>query len=270
VHGNEKCGTYAIFRMIDDIRSGRVKIGKGRVTFVPICNPQAYAKNVRFVERNLNRFLVPMAEPDCYEARLGNILCPVLADCDVLLDLHSYRDGTKPFIFVESATSERARTFASTLGPETLLTGWAAAYAASNEDRAKPEKHPDESTGTTEYARRFGALSVTMECGDHNDPQSAERAYAAIQNALRVTGLVEGTVLSNPARMVVMRRVFYKTDAGTLARDWRHLDAVKAGDVLATRASGEALCAPANGFMILPDKQSPVGQEWFYFGEAVD
>ena len=269
VHGNETCGTFAIQRVIEEFRTGQLRLEKGRVTFVPICNPEAYKRGVRYVERNLNRFLVPMNEPDCYEARLGNSLCPLLADCDVLLDLHSYPDGSKPFVFVEDVRSEAARAFASCLGPETLLSGWGEAYAASPSGKPQTPKHPDESTGTTEYARRFGALSVTMECGDHADLQSIERAYHAIHQTLRYSGLVAGAVLSVKTRCVVVRRVFYRTDEGIWARDWKHLDAVQSGTLLATRANGEELRAPYDGFVILPDRYSQLDQEWFYLGQEV-
>src|ERR1700743_2723936 len=93
VHGNEKCGTVAIRRVIEDIEAGRLPILKGQVTFVPIANPRAFDLDQRYAERNLNRYLVPMQNPDCYEAKLGNILCPMLAACDVLLDIHSYTVG---------------------------------------------------------------------------------------------------------------------------------------------------------------------------------
>src|ERR1700722_2564509 len=97
VHGNEKCGTLAIKRICREFDEGRLKILRGQATFSSITNRRAYENNVRFVERNLNRYLVPMAEPDCYEAQLGNVLCPMLAACDVLLDIPCYTVGGPPF-----------------------------------------------------------------------------------------------------------------------------------------------------------------------------
>src|SRR5260221_13088285 len=57
VHGNETCGTQAIGRVLNEIDSGALKIARGRVTFVPVTNPLAYARKDRIGDRNLNRNL---------------------------------------------------------------------------------------------------------------------------------------------------------------------------------------------------------------------
>ena len=188
VHGNEKCGTIAINRVIAEIDFGALKLARGKITFVPISNPRAYDEDKRFIERNLNRYLVPMEKPDCYEARLGNILCPMLESCDVLLDIHSYTVGGEPFIFV-GQDDHKGHEFAANLGGHTLLTGWAQAYAKMGRKRAEIDKN--ESTGTTEYARLHGAVSVTLECGQHKDPEAPSVAYNAIRNALRYLELTQ-------------------------------------------------------------------------------
>jgi predicted deacylase len=64
----------------------------GSVTFVPITNPLAYAKGVRNGDRNLNRNLFPNDDPQDFEDRIANWLCPLLGQHDVLLDaLVQYR-----------------------------------------------------------------------------------------------------------------------------------------------------------------------------------
>ncbi|MDE2029802.1 MAG: succinylglutamate desuccinylase/aspartoacylase family protein [Alphaproteobacteria bacterium] len=267
IHGNEKCGAEAIRRIVPEIRSGAVALTRGRVTFVPVANPRAYAQDVRFTERNLNRFLVPMEKPDCYEAKIGNLLCPLLADCDFLLDLHSYSVGGPPFIFIGEG-DEKGRVFAAGLGEHAQLTGWASAYAASGHGEGKLT---DESTGTTEYARRFGATSVTLECGQHRDPQAPDVAYRAIRNALRYLGMTGETAsqtTANAARLITVRRVYYREDNGAFAKPWKHLDTVAAGETVGHDAKGIAVTAPGDGYIVMPHADAPVGEEWFYFGTA--
>lgn len=264
VHGNEVCGTAAIRRVLTELDSGAIKLARGQVTFVPICNPRAYAAGVRFIERNLNRYLVPTDNPDCYEARLGNILCHMIAAGDVLLDLHSYPRGGEAFAFV-GPENPRERAFAASLGVNTLLTGWEEAYAATG--RKSSSVSADEGVGTEEYARRCGKIASIVECGDHADPLAADVGYKAIRNAMRHLGIVtDGEVCENAPRLVTVSQVFYRDDDGTFTRDWRHLDEVKAGEIIATRADGSALRAPADGFVILPHVDCDIGQEWFYFG----
>ena len=83
--------------MTDDIDTGALAIARGRVTFVPVTNPLAYAKGERSGERNLNRNLGPVENPADFEDRVANWLCPLLGQHQVLLDLHSTRADAGPF-----------------------------------------------------------------------------------------------------------------------------------------------------------------------------
>src|ERR1700758_5091370 len=87
VHGDETCGTRAIERVVAAIDAGTLPIAAGRVTFVPVANPLAYAEKRRIGDRNLNRRLLPTATPREFEDHIANWLCPLLAEHEVLLDL---------------------------------------------------------------------------------------------------------------------------------------------------------------------------------------
>ncbi|HEU0118681.1 MAG TPA: succinylglutamate desuccinylase/aspartoacylase family protein [Alphaproteobacteria bacterium] len=266
IHGNEKCGTIGCERVMKEIDSGELKIKKGKVTFVPIGNPRAYDQDKRFTERNLNRYLVPHEKPDTYEAKLGNILCPMLENCDVHLSIHSYTVGGEPFIFV-SQHSAKEHEFAAALGPYTQLTGWDEAYAATG--RKKKAEDDEEGTGSIEYARRFGALAVNIECGQHKDPKAPDVAYHAIRNALRYLGMTDEAPLKpdvSKSRLVTVTHVFYRDDEGDLAKHWKHLEPVKKAEPIAFHADKSPIASPENGFVIMPREGCPVGEEWFYVG----
>jgi len=100
VHGNEVCGTLAIRRLIDAIDRGTVTITAGRLTLVPVTNPLAYGKRQRNGDRNLNRHLAPRTDPLDYEDHIANWLCPLLAQHDVLLDLHSFQAPGSAFVML--------------------------------------------------------------------------------------------------------------------------------------------------------------------------
>ncbi len=265
VHGNEPCGAVAIPHVIAELMTGKRNLVRGRVTFVPVCNPRAYAAGERYIDRNLNRYLVPQAHPDCYEARLGNILCGLLADCDALLDLHSTPRGNEPHVYVEpSNPAEYA--YAAHLGLRTLITGWEDVYAATDR-KAVEQIHPDEGIGTEQAVRRRGGLAALVECGQDGDPQAVEVAYRAIHNALKHFGMVEEKALASGAtRLVRMTKVYYRDDNGAFTRPWRDFDPVEAGEPMAIRANGTRLCAPANGLVVMPQPDCALGPEWFYFG----
>ena len=266
IHGNEKCGTTAIRRVMDEIDSGKLRIVRGQLTFVPIANPRAYDEDKRFIERNLNRYLVPMKDPDTYEARLGNILCPMLEACDVHLSIHSYTVGGDPFIFV-SPQDDKEHAFAACLGPYMMVTGWAEAYAATG--RKAKDADENESVGTIEYARRHGATAIDIECGQHKDPNAPEVAYQAIRNALRFLEMTSEPKLATPPKkqnLVTLSHVFYRDDQGQFPKNWKHLDRVQKGEPMAFREDKSPIEAPGNGFIIMPKVNASLGEEWFYFG----
>ncbi len=261
VHGNEKCGTTAINRIIPEFESGRMALKNGHITLIPICNPRAYEKDVRFIERNLNRNLVPFPMPDTYEATLGNILIPYLEHCDVLLDLHSYTVGGKAFAFI-NPVNEKTLAYGAALGVDCLVSNFDGAIAASG---AKAEEG-NWSVGTTEYARYKGAMSITMECGQHRDPKAPEYAYQAILNALGHLGMLDHPAPTHKALHIGLETCAYRTDAGSFARDWKNFDKISKGELIATRANGEKLLAPFDGIIVLPNATAGINSEWYYFG----
>lgn len=91
VHGNEICGPLAIRRLMAEIDEGRLVIARGVLTLVPVCNALGYQRGTREGERDLNRALGPTANPRQFEDHVANWLCPLLAQHEVLLDLHSFR-----------------------------------------------------------------------------------------------------------------------------------------------------------------------------------
>src|SRR5262249_28973154 len=148
-----------------------------------------------------------------------------------------------------------------------LLTGWAEAYAATG--RKAKAADENESVGTIEYARRFGATAIDIECGQHKDPKAPEVAYQAIRNALRYLGMTSETKLEASTKkppLVTMPHVYYREDEGKFPKSWKHLEKVKKGEPMAFRQDKSPIEAPDNGFIIMPKVNAPIGEEWFYFG----
>ena len=200
VHGNETCGTKAIQRVMQEIDSGKLLVRAGSVTFVPVTNPLAYQLNQRSGERNLNRNLFPKEAPQDFEDQIANWLCPLLAQHDVLLDLHSFNAQSQPFVMVGPrnnngplqpfAHAEKERALARRLGVNRFVDGWLATYGEGVQRRMKGSDASQLETvlrygvGTTEYMRTTGGYALTLECGQHADPAAPDVAYRAIMNTL--------------------------------------------------------------------------------------
>jgi predicted deacylase len=283
VHGNETCGTQAIMRVLDELDSGALRIAAGSVTFVPVANPLAYARGERAGERNLNRRLFPSRQPQDFEDHVANWLCPLLAQHEVLLDLHSFSANSEPFAMLGPldnketlepfAHSAKERALARRLGVRRFVDGWMATYAKGVTRRAASEQELQDAlrygVGTTEYMRRMGGYAITLECGQHDAPNAPQVAYRAIMNTLSFLELIDAPrpVPVEPGQIeaLSMAEVTDKADAeDRFAREWSSFDRVAKGDTIGVRSDGRAVLASFDGMVLFPDAGAAAGSEWFY------
>ena len=288
VHGNETCGTQAIRRVMQEVVDGGLKLRAGCVTFVPVTNPLAYARHQRTGDRNLNRNLFPSAEPREFEDHVANWLCPLLAAHDVVLDLHSFHTGGEPFVMLGPednagalepfARAVEEEALALCLGVRRFVDGWLDTYALGVQRRSGQERGDSEEAaralrygiGTTEYMRTVGGYGLTLECGQHDDPEAPHVAYRAIRNALVHLGIAAGAVPVGAGDIEGLRlyRVIDRMHPDDrLSRDWASFDRLRAGEVIGVRHDGTPLLADCDGYLVFPNPEALPGQEWFYLAK---
>lgn len=294
VHGNETCGTRAIERVLAELSAGELEIVRGTVTFVPVCNPLAYAKGQRMGDRNLNRRLKPTDRPTEYEDHVANILCPLLAAHEVLLDLHSFRGPGRAFVMrgpadntgtLEPFAHEAAEAaLAAHVGVDRVVDGWMDAYAsgiarrraraaAGDTAAAAAVEDPSYGIGTTEYMRSQGGYGVTLECGQHEDPQAPMVGYRAIRQTLALLALAD-LPLQPPAApfesLCLASVIDRHAEGDRFVRSWTSFDPLAEGELIAMRADGSEVRAPRAGYIVFPDVGAAPGHEWFYLAQASD
>jgi len=288
VHGNETAGTRGIERVLGEIERGEIAITRGSVTFVPVCNPLAYHHGRRMGERNLNRRLQPTATPQDFEDRIANVLCPLLAEHGVLLDLHSFRSPGRAFVMRGPADNtgglepfahaEAEARLAAHVGPNRIVEGWMGAYAAGVAQRrargltpGAVHEDPSYGVGTTEYMRSQGGYGLTLECGQHDDPAGADVAHHAIRQTLALLGMAD-LPLAPPARpfgcLALTQVVDRHAEGDRFAKAWTSFDPLAQGELIAVRADGSEVRAPEAGCIVFPDASALPGHEWFYLAQA--
>jgi predicted deacylase len=288
VHGNEVAGSLAIGRLIDDLDNGRLNLTRGRLTLVPVTNPLAAALDTRSGERNLNRNLRPTAVPQDFEDRIANVLCPLLAQHDGLIDLHSFNSAGEAFALIGPednagelepfAHAAQEVRLARHLGPGRIVEGWMAAYAEGvRKRRARSaargvtlDTDPNYGVGTTEFMRSAGGWAVTLECGQHADPQAPKVGWRAVRQALALFDMAD-CELSPPREDQELIRLVEVTDRlhpdDQFIREWKSFDAVTAGEPIGRRHDGALVVAPADGRIVFPNVKAEPGFEWFYFAQ---
>ena len=290
VHGNEICGTQAILRLMREMETGEIRLLAGGVTLVPVCNPLAYALGQREGERNLNRRLRPTTQITQFEDAVANWLCPLLAQHDTLVDLHSFRGAGRAFVMVGPdnnqgqieafALAEEERSLALRLGVTRFVDGWLSTYALGVQKRqaryatqpelaAQLDLDPNYGVGTTETMRALGGCALTLECGQHQDPMASEVAYQAMLSTLRHFGMITGSALQEAPttqrealRLVEVVDKIHADDS--FSRTWASFDQVKQGEEIGKRADGRVVVAEFDAAIVFPDVAAKAGEEWFY------
>lgn len=294
VHGNEVCGSKAIRRVIAEIENHQLQLISGAVTFVPVTNPLAYQLGQRNGDRNLNRRLRPTDDPQEFEDHIANWLCPLMAQHQILLDLHSFRGVGQAFVMVgpennageiepfQFSTEEEA--LAQRLGVNRFVDGWLSTYAkgvarrsarlmVSAESSALQNSDPEYGVGTTEYMRSVGGYALTLECGQHDDPNAPELAYQAILNVLRHLDVLAGDKPVPTGQMEALR-IYEVVDKhhvdDQFSRPWASFDVLRKGDLIGRRQDGTAVLAEEDGRIIFPDANAAAEEEWFYLARLTD
>lgn len=261
VHGNEVCGTEASKNFIKKIQDGNLDLASGSVTFIPVCNPEAYRLNKRYVDKNLNRVIQKHADPTCYEEEVANVLTDFILEADYLLDLHSMHTNGTPFVF-QDYKGEQRRGFANAQNLDYIFVGWPEIYS---------DAKVEESSATETYAYYNNVVAITVECGSHTDKKAIEVAEKCILNSLCHLGIVEDSEKCevNKPSFIRMQKVFYKKSEGVLVNNRTHLDRIGRGEIIATYDNGEEIKAEKDCYMILPNSGCKIDDEWFYVGTDI-
>ena len=178
---------------------------------------------------------------------------------------------------------EKERSLAKRLGVRRFVDGWLATYAKGVERRVR-EAHtngltlnplntdPRYGVGTTEYMRSVGGYSITLECGQHDDPSSVQTGYRAILNTLAHLGITTSTPPEPVTEYEALRmyEVHDRNHQGdTFTRAWASFDHLAKGDLIGTRHDATEIRAEDEGCILFPDAMSTPGNEWFYLAKTI-
>lgn len=258
IHGNETAGIFALQKLIQEINEGIITIKKGSLTILPVCNEQAYKKDVRQIDENLNRVIKIHKNPATYEQKLANEITPLIQENDILLDLHStHEKGDVPFLFCDHPTPNNQKLI-DVIKVDYVLEGWPDIYKGQTEI---------EDFSTERVANDYHKSGTTLECGYHKEEEAKNIAYNAVIDTLKVFDLIEGEKpISHPKKHILMKGFIIKKEAGSLLKNYKHLDKITKGEKIAQYENGEILTAEENGYILLPNHTATIGSEWYYFG----
>lgn len=261
IHGNEPAGTIASNKVISQFNNGNLKLLKGSIEFIPVCNPAAEEKDVRFIEHNLNRVLNRHDNSDNIEKNYANQICDHIDNADYILDIHStHLKGDLPTVFNDFVTEETS-AWANSLNIGTVITSW--------RDMLNNSDAPSDFSDTVCYANKQGKKALLIEAGYHYEPTAEKLAYQSIIKTLEFLGMIEKTNETNVQNDVAhMYKVVLKTqESGSFVKQWNHMDEISINDDIAVLDNGTVYKAEFDGYVVIPFPDAKPGEEWFYLAK---
>jgi succinylglutamate desuccinylase len=279
IHGNELAGVLAAERVL-----GRLKADRSRPRGRLVCiagNLQALQQGRRFVDRDLNR--------QWTSEKVAPLLVGVPSESDpaehaeqrALIELISseVRRARGPVFFVDMHTS-------SADGPPFMTVGDTLLNRRFSSQFPLPailglEEQVDGSL--LEFLNNYGLVTLGVEGGRHDAPDSVDRLEAVLQLALVATGVLDASEVEDLAsyrrllaeasqavpRVIEVRRrhAVVQADEFRMAPGFVNFKPVRRGQLLAQDAHGDVMC-PENGLILLPLYQGQ-GDDGFFVARRV-
>ena len=260
VHGNEPCGAIALNAFL----RANVRPARGTLSFA-FCNVEAYSRfdpadpnATRWVDEDFNRLWSPAileSDRDSVELRRARELRPWLDTVDLLFDIHSMQHLAPPLMM--AGPQPKGVDLARAIGaPPTVVR---------DEGHAAGPRMRDYARFVDESERN----ALLVECGQHWERASGERALDTAVRFLRATGAVDpdfgGDWLQPlPERQRVLRiveRVTIETDEFAFADTFTGMDVIERAGTVIAHDGGREVCAPHDGtVLIMPSKRLWKGQ----------
>ncbi|MBW2461180.1 MAG: succinylglutamate desuccinylase/aspartoacylase family protein [Deltaproteobacteria bacterium] len=257
VHGDEECGVEAIRDLLRRGEAGELALGVGTMVLIH-GNPEASALGIRSTEggADINRILdfdwVRTLPEDQWtsEHRRAFALRPVLEDVDVLLDLHSASNETPAFGIVNAVP--KSLEIAKRLGVGFVVHSWG-------------ELSPKVTIGVLQRRQMPG---ISVECGQHHDPQTNARALAITERFLRYVGALEGIepALTEVIELEVEEILKKPSRAFRFARPLSGMERLDAGELVGTDGTIDFRLEKTR-WAILPNEGAAVGGDLLYLAK---
>ncbi len=260
LHGNEVAGLRAIERAKDVPARLAERMKKGTLVLIH-GNPRATAEGTRHSHGGTDinrlfsyRFLDELAkEAWNYEHGRAAEIEPLIRGLDALLDLHSASRPTPPFAICDGTPAGIA--LAKKTGCR-VTWGW--------DGPGMLMQHV--SIGSL-VAQGKPALSV--ECGQHQDPRTAEAAWEIMLHFLGAIGLTDHEPASvDGAGYALFARVVKPTLGFQLAKSFESFDVLGAGELLGS-GDGVRISVDREAVLLLPTPNAVRGEDIVYLAQRV-
>lgn len=240
VHWNERSGLAAFQKILPEI-----KIDRWIVYFIT-ANLQALEKNIRFVEKNMNRCFRKKIKWNSYEENRTREIRKILNKSDYLLDVHNTTNKiSEPFLIWEEVKFRKyfpVQKFLSGIDP---IQQWWSDW----------------------YMLNIWKVWFCLESGSIYDPNWPINAEKSIINFLKLTGNIEGKaeILADNQKHIACKKMYKcKTNNFKLSRKFKDFDEVKKWEIIWIDG-WKKVVAKEDWLVLFAHDWDQIGKECFVF-----
>ncbi|MFA5916668.1 MAG: succinylglutamate desuccinylase/aspartoacylase family protein [Candidatus Gracilibacteria bacterium] len=260
IHGDEKSGSIAIKKFINDIQTETISILSGSVTLISNCNEKAGIENRRYLENNLNRCFYEGQNLQSYEGDIARKIMPFFNETNYLLDIHSTSGPSIPFLFSENRNIEIAKN----LGVSHVVLGWNDLGSVSI------------SGDTENYMNNKGGYGFTFEAGNHDNSEGPNNAYKVLLNFLSNLGIINSNLFSklSKEKSLIQMSSVYVCKFGNFEfklgkNELENFSFIKSGTLIGIDGI-EKIYAEKDMILVMPNLANPKkGEDVFFVGEKI-
>ena len=228
-HGNEPIGVKVFSNFLKEVIESRFVSSHSFVLILG--NREAYKKNTRFIEEDLNRQYHLGSQSK--EGQRAKIISQVLDSCDICLDIHQTVHQTKCPFWIFPFSKEKA---------------FLASYLAKELSAVITDFKGLVST-TSSYMASKNKMGLTLELSDFGFSKEALKlGVEIIQNCLLKSSFLDGSVPK------LFKLTFHKKFLGGSRVQWKkglqNFQFVEKGDLLGD-VDGLEFCAEVSGTILL-------------------
>lgn len=246
IHGNETCGLEAILSLSESGELGEL-LTSGELT-VLLGNKEAYLRNQRIINRDLNRSIGRVDLNNDYERDRAVLVETFIKSADFVLDIHSTSSPSPSHaIPCENKDSEHLA--------QKLCTNYMVTKIA----------HLTVEGGTTmDFAKTQNTCAVTVECGQHDEVSAVDTAINCIRKFL------QGCEEQCKDQLECKGSIEVK-EGFSFNKPYSGFDFIKYNEKVAQDSSGDIVCPfPQGAFIVMPNRNPVVGEEAFYWAVRLE
>ena len=238
LHGNEDAGLQAI----DKLYKEKAHI-KNTITAV-LGNPEAYKKDVRYIDENLNRIFRDQITGSSYEStrarELSELFYSIAGEGSktVVIDIHTTSQGKEPLFMCHEDDNDTLQLLKKTPLFDTIVL---------------ITEHLPRSLCNLAQKYRFSYIGA--ECGKHKTSQAGNRAFEMIKKIGVRTDAVKESKTSPQSNKKIVRieeMILPTQDLRFTLKEVRTVTPVKKGEVWAVDSDGERVAEKDMALFCIP------------------